>query len=76
MVDQERSKLFINVMMGFGRIGCAFSVTVISMLKEINSRVNQNISHEDSMREMAQYASNQSRQRQESTVNTNETNIL
>ncbi len=76
MVDQERSRLFINMMMGFGRIGYVFSVTVISMVKENISRVNRDIPHEDSMREVAQYASNQSRQRQESTVNTNETNIL
>ena len=76
MVDQERSTLYIHLMMGFGRIGCVFSVTVISKLTENILRVNQDIPHENSMREVAQYSSNQTRQRQESWVNTNETNIL
>ena len=38
-------------MMGFGMIGCVFSVTVISMLNKIISRVNQYIPHKASMRE-------------------------
>ena len=75
MVDQERSTLFIDLMVELGRIGCSFSGTVISMVKENISRVNRDIPHVNSMGEVAQYASNQSRQ-QESTVNTNETNIL
>ena len=51
MVDQERSTLFIKLKMGFGMIGCVFSVTVISMLNKIISIVNQYIPHKNSMRE-------------------------
>ncbi len=37
MVDQERSTLFIDLMVWVGTISCEFSVPVISMLKDINT---------------------------------------
>ena len=76
MIDQEQSTLFINLMLGFGRTSCVVSITVISMLKDIISRRSEISRMKLPRGKVAQYASPQSRQRQESAVSTNETNIL